>query len=174
MIREFTSRFNFSPGSRKEILAAVAPFLLFGVIPILVELSGRLNTRPYFLEEVLGMSMVASMISLFAVGFFRNVPRGFMPYLGLPLPMISIYCSGLVNKWADFPLLYRSSLLPSWSFFHGGFGYGWVILIRLIGLFVVFSVISPRRRPFYRRLRNDWTLLCFIPCHWCTLDWAPF
>jgi hypothetical protein len=29
-------------------------------------------------------------------------------------------------------------------------------------LLVVFSAAIPRYRPFYRQLRNDWTLLCFI------------
>ena len=160
MTAKFASRFDFAPGSRNEILAAVAPFLLFGAIPILVGLSGRSNARPYFLEETLAICMLASVISLLAVGFFRSVPRWFMPYLGLPLPIISLYIfNGLMDEWGGFSLPYLSSRLLR------GFvqdGLLWGILIPLIALLVVFSVIIPRFRPFYRQLRNDWTLLCFI------------
>jgi len=160
MIKNFNSRFDFAPGSRKEVLAAVAPFLLFGAIPILVGLSGRLNTRPYFLEELLSMFMLASMISLLTVGFFRSIPRWFMPYLGLPLPILSLYIfNGLVDEWDGYSLPDLSSR------FLRGFvqdGLLWGPLIPLILLLVVFSVIIPRFRPFYRQLRNDWTLLSFI------------
>lgn len=162
MLKNFNSRCDFAPGSRKEVLAAVAPFLLFGAIPVLVGLLQRVSTRPYLLEEVLAFPIIASVISLLVVGFFRSVPRWFMPYLGLPLPVISMFSSGLVNKWADFPIPYLSSLSPLRQFFHDGFGHGWILLIPLIILLVVFSVIIPRLWPFYRCLRNDWTLLCFI------------
>lgn len=160
MTREFNSRFDFAPRSRKEILAAVAPFLLFGAVPILVGLSGRSNARPYFLEEMLTICMLASVISLLAVGFFRSVPRWFMPYLGLPLPILSLYIfNSLVDEWGGFSLPYLSSR------FLRGFvqdGLLWGLLIPLILLLVMFTAIIPRFRPSYRRLRNDWTLLCFI------------
>ena len=162
MTEIFASRFDFAPGSRKEVLAAVAPFLLFGAIPILVGLSSRFIaiTRPYILEEVLSICMLASVISLLVVGFFRSVPRWFMPYLGLPLPILSLYIlSGLVEKWGGFSIPYLSSRFLR-TFVQDGLVWG--ILIPLILLLVVFSVIIPRFRPFYWRLRTDWTLLGFI------------
>jgi hypothetical protein len=150
------------PGSRKEVLAAVAPFLLFGAVPILINLSGRFITitRPYILEEALSICMLASMISLLVAGFFRNVPRWFMPYLGLPLPILCILIfNGLQDAWGGFPVPYITSqflqhfvrIAPLWG-----------MLIPLIVLLVASAVIIPRFRPFYRLIRNDWTLLCFI------------
>lgn len=162
MVKNFDSRFGFAPGSRKEVLAAVTPFLLFGAVPILISLSGRLIpvTRPFILEEALSICMLASVVSLLVVGFFRNVPRWFMPYLGLPLPLISLLIFGYwVDKWSNFPLTGFSSQFLR-TFVRGGFIWG--ILIPLLVSLVVFAAAIPRYRPFYRRLRNDWTLLCFI------------
>lgn len=162
MTREFASRFDFAPGSRKEVLASVAPFLLFGAVPILISLSGRLIpiTRPYILEEALSICMLASVISLLMVGFFRNVPRWFMPYLGLPLPILSLLIfSGIVDTWSNFSLPNLSSQFLR-TFVRDGFLWG--IFIPLLVLLVSFSATIPRYRPFYQRLRNDWTLLCFL------------
>ena len=162
MVKDFDPRFDFAPGSRKEALAAVAPFLLFGAVPILISLSGRLIpiTRPYILEEVLSICMIASVVSLLVVGFFRNVPRWFMPYLGLPLPLLSFLILGfLVDKWSSFSLPHLSSGFL-WTFVQDGFLWG--IFIPLLVLLVVFSAVIPRYRLFYQRLRSDWTLLCFI------------
>lgn len=162
MIGKFSSRFDYAPGSRKEILAAVAPFLLFGAVPILISLSGRFITitRPYILEEALSICMLVSVISLLVAGFFRNVPRWFMPYLGLPLPLLSLLIFGYwVDKSGSFPLTNLSSQFLR-TFVRDGFLWG--IFIPLLVLLVVFSAAIPRYRPFYQRLRNDWTLLCFL------------
>jgi hypothetical protein len=36
MTEKFSSRLDFAPGSRTEVLAALAPFLLFGALPTLL------------------------------------------------------------------------------------------------------------------------------------------
>jgi len=158
MTREFSSRFDFAPGSPKEVLAAVAPFLLCGTIPFLVSL---FISRPHILDEMLGICMLVSMISVLAVGFFRHVPRWFMPYLGLPLPLLSAVISiNWWDVWSRSFLANLSTTLFLWTFL--SYGLLWEIFIALLVLLVVFSAAIPRYRPFYRRLRNDWTLLCFI------------
>jgi hypothetical protein len=158
MTLELPSRFDFAPGSRKEILAAIAPFLLCGTIPFLVS---RLITRPNILDQMLGICMLVSMISVLLVGFFRQVPRWFMPYLGLPLPLLSALISIYwLDVWSSSFLANLSTTLLLWTFV--SYGFIWGIFIPLPALLVVFSAAIPRYRPFYRRLRNDWTLLCFI------------
>ena len=157
MTREFSSRFDFAPGSPKEVLAAVAPFLLCATIPFLVSL---FISRPHVLDEMLGICMLVSMISVLAVGFFSHVPRWFMPYLGLPLPLLSALIS---IYWLD---TWSSSFLVDlpmpllWTFI--SYAFIWGIFIPLPVLLVIFSATIPKYRPLYRRLRNDWTLLCFI------------
>ena len=44
MTGKFASRFDFVPGSRNETLAALAPFLLFGAVPVVL---GYLDTRGF-------------------------------------------------------------------------------------------------------------------------------
>jgi hypothetical protein len=40
--------------------------------------------------------------------------------------------------------------------------WGWILIIPLTLLLILFSMLIPGLRPFYRKLRNDWTLLCFM------------
>ena len=158
MIREVASRFDFVPGSRKEVLAAVAPFLLCGIVPLLVSL---FITAPDTLQQILGFCMLLSMGSALAVGLFKNVPRWFMPYLGLPLPLLSALIS--VNWLGSWNSSFLGNLpLPLfwWTFL--SYGLLWGIFIILFVLLVVFFATIPRYRPFYPRLRDDWTLLCFV------------
>jgi hypothetical protein len=67
--------------------------------------------------------------------------------------------SGIVDTWSNFSLSYLSSQFLR-TFVRDGFLWG--IFIPLLILLVAFSATIPRYRPFYRLLRNDWTLLCFI------------
>ncbi len=158
MTRKFTSRFDFAPGSRKEIVAAIAPFLLCGTVPILVSL---FVAGPDILEQVLGICMLASMISVLGMGFFRRVPRWFMPYLGLPLPLLSALISiNWLDVWSSSFLRNLSTTMFLWTFM--SYGFLWGVFILLLVLLVVFSAVIPRYRPFYWRLRNDWALLCFL------------
>ena len=158
MTREFTSPFDFAPGSRKEILAAVAPFLLCGIVPILVSL---LITGRDILEQTLGICMLVSMISVLLVAFFKQVPRWFMPYLGLPLPILSLLISIVwLDAWNNSSLLNLVRPMFLWTFI--SYGYIWGMFVPMLVLLVVISAAVPRYRPFYQRLRNDWTLLCFI------------
>lgn len=158
MIRDFSSRFDFAPGSRKEILAAVAPFLLCGMVPILISL---FLTGPDILEQVLGVCMFISMISILLVVFFKQTPRWFMPYLGLPLPILGVLISIVwLDTWNNSYLFSLPMPMFLWTFI--SYGYIWGVFIPVLVLLVIFSAVIPRYRPFYQRLRNDWTLLCFI------------
>lgn len=158
MTRDFSSRFDFAPGSRKETLAAVAPFLLCGIVPILVSL---FITGPNILDQVLGICMLVSMISIVLVVFFKQTPRWFMPYLGLPLPILGILISLVwLDVWSHSFLLNLPMPMFLWTFI--SYGYIWGLFVPVLVLLVILSAVIPRYRPFYQRLRNDWTLLCFI------------
>jgi hypothetical protein len=158
MTREFTSRFDFAAGSRKEILAAVAPFLLCGIIPILVSL---VITGPDIQAQVLGICMLVSMISVLLSVFFKQVPRWFMPYLGMPLPILGILISIVwLDSWNNSSLLNLEMPMFLWTFI--SYGYVWGMFVPALVLLVLFSAAIPQYRPFYQRLRNDWTLLCFL------------
>lgn len=65
-------------------------------------------------------------------------------------------------------MIYRllSHIPYSWSFLrefiNEGILWGWILIIPLALLLILFSMLIPGWRPFYRKLRNDWTLLCFM------------
>jgi hypothetical protein len=93
--------------------------------------------------------------------FGKGAPRWFMPYLGLPLPIISLLAfNTLVNpEWRGFPFLERSSWFVR-QFVHQGLL--WVGLLLAILLIYLLTRSIPRLRQFHQRLRTDWTLLCFL------------
>jgi len=161
MAGKFASRFDFEPGSRNEMLAALAPFLLFGALPTLVGYIGKAIEIPLWIQIVFTLFMWVSVGSLLFIGFRKGVQRWFMPYLGLPLPIICVIAfSTLINpEWRGFPFLYKSSWFVKQIFNQGTLWIGLIISILLIFLLTRFI---PSLRLFHERLRADWTLLPFI------------
>jgi hypothetical protein len=66
-----------------------------------------------------------------------------------------IFNAVLDPKWPGFdvPWLVGSIIME-------GFLWGWIILI--VAVLLLISAWIPKFRPFYRRLREDWTLLSFL------------
>ena len=157
MTEKFASMFDFEPGSRNETFAALAPFLLLGILPVLVSWINRYTRIPYLVEVVFAVFLIGSTVSLFVLGFLGKVPRWFLPYLGLPLPIL---CILIFNGWIvpdgkgfDAPWLIQQFI---------GAGLIWGTLILLAMLLILISVLVRKFRPFYQRLRDDWTLLSFL------------
>ncbi|HKI53340.1 MAG TPA: hypothetical protein VJ987_04390 [Anaerolineales bacterium] len=164
MFGKFASRFDFEPGSRNETLAALAPFLLIGALPTLMTYINKSVGLPMWIQIVFTLFMWFSVGGLLFVGFKKGVPRWFMPYLGLPLPFLSVYgffglFSQLIFDWMPASDLYQSSWFLGQLVFQGLLWIGLIILIIL--LLLVTGLIS-KFRPFYDRIRDDWTLLCFV------------
>jgi hypothetical protein len=162
MTGKFASRFDFAPGSPNETLAALAPFLLFGALPTLLGYFRVSSVMPLWLEIIFVIVFLLFGLSLFVIGFAKGAPRWFMPYLGLPLPIISL---AVFNGWLDEWDGFRMYGLYERSWFLGQFvfqGLLWVGLIGSIVLLVLAVRLIPKFHPFYKRLRGDWTLLCFV------------
>ena len=161
MIGKLVSRFDFAPGSRIEIWAALAPFLLFGVVPVVLGYLSRLGFLPLWFGIVFTLAFWLSGLSLVVIGFKKGAPRWFMPYLGVPLPVISVITfSAFVNpEWRGFPFLQESSWFVK-QVVHQGMVWGGVF-VSLLVIFLLTGFI-PRLRQFHVRLQTDWTLLPFI------------
>jgi hypothetical protein len=161
MTGKSASRFDFEPGSRNETFAALAPFLLFGAVPVVLSYLNRLGFIPLWFAIAFTLVFWLSGLSLLVIGIKNGAPRWFMPYLGLPLPIISLLAfSTLINpEWRGFPFLDESSWFVR-QFVHQGML--WTGLFLSILLIFLLTRFIPRLRSFHQRLRADWTLLCFL------------
>ncbi|WKZ46300.1 MAG: hypothetical protein QY306_10830 [Anaerolineales bacterium] len=161
MTGKFASRFDFEPGSRTEALVALAPFLLFGGIPVVFGWVQYSGVMPLWLAIVFVLVFWGSGLSLFVIGFKKGAPRWFMPYLGLPLPIICVLAfNTFVNpEWRGFPFLEDASWFVR-QFVHQGMIWVWLLLSVLL-IFLLTRFI-PRLHSFHQRLRSDWTLLSFL------------
>lgn len=85
MAGKLASRFDFTPGSRTEIWAALAPFL-FGMVMNFLAYIDRSITVPVWIQIAIVLFFWSSVLVLFLVRSTKGMPRWFLPYLGLPLP----------------------------------------------------------------------------------------
>ena len=156
-----TKSFNFAPGSRNETLAALAPFL-FGALMTFVSYGSDSLTFPMWVQIAFALFFGLLVISMFVIGFAKGAPRWSMPYLGIPLPIISLI---VFNSWLDEWNGFRFIRLYERSLFLGQFvfqGLLWVGLIGSLLLLVLTVRLIPKFHPFHKRLTDDWTLLCFV------------
>jgi hypothetical protein len=161
MVGKFASRFDFEPGSRSETFAALAPFLLFGAVPVLFSYLDMRGIIPQWLAITFVILFWFLGLGLFVIGFKHQAPRWFMPYLGLPLPFISLLAfTTLVDpEWRGFPFLYEAPWFVK-QFVHQGLLWAGLFVSVLLALLLIRFI--PRLRTFHQRLRDDWTLLCFL------------
>lgn len=154
------SRFDFFPGTRNETLAAMAPFVMFGVLPVFMSVLDTFTAIPLWLQVALRIFLVFSVLSLLVIGFFKGVPRWSFPYLGLPLPVASML---LLDLLPEFPAVFNKLYAISW--FYGAFVFGGLTLMGVflsVFLLVLLTGVIPKFYSFHLRLREDWTLLCFL------------
>ena len=158
MTGNFASRFEFAPGTRSEAWAALVPFLFFGALQTLLGYFYVLDFAPSWLVKLYAILFWSFGLGLFVLGFIKRFPRWFMPYIGAPMPFISLWLFNVVIEKLQGVWWYR---LP---FFLSAFmleGLLWMGLVFMLILFLALTNLIPKSR-FYRRLREDWTLVSFI------------
>ncbi len=157
MIGKFSSRFDFAPGSRREFLTALYPFILVGFVePLMIVLMvSNLLTPQSVLVNGIGIFIVASLGILLLIGLAKGLPRWSLPYLGFALTILSVSIFSFLLDLRS--LHFHDRLAPLGDFiFEGSMWFG--LLIVMILLVAVTRTVSA-----FKRFRNDWTLLCFIP-----------
>lgn len=166
MIKNLDSRLDFPPGSRSELLAAFAPFFVIPIllfsIPLLVPYGPE--DMPVWGEAILvlsRLSLLGFVLILLVLGFGKGLPRWFLPYLGFILSIVSIvvFNTLLDPNWHVFSFLSRASGQIQ------NFAYQGLLLmgmLPLVILLVLSAMLFPKFRPFYIRVRQDWTLLSFL------------
>jgi MFS family permease len=161
MTGKFASRLDFEPGSRNEFLAVLASFIIpmavILFIRTLINYFGGVPAETLWLNILFAIFFFGSFLGMFAAGLSAGAPRWFLPYFGFILALINIYAyGGLIDpNWRGFDV---PSLLGS-IIMEGIFWSGFILFTVIL---ILVSAWIPRFHPFYRRLRDDWTLLCFI------------
>ena len=90
-----------------------------------------------------------------------GAPRWFLPYLGFEFSLINLFTHTLVfpPSWSGFPFLQNASRFVRGFVYQGTV---WIGVIVFVILTVFFAALIPKFHPFYRRLKDDWTLLAFV------------
>ncbi|HSM70425.1 MAG TPA: hypothetical protein VK851_02690 [Anaerolineales bacterium] len=166
MTGKFSSRFEFPHGSRSEFLAVVASFVIPVAVILFVRaliyyIFGVVPADTLWLNIIFAVFFFGSLLGMLAVGLAEGAPRWFLPYLGFMLSIINLFTHTLVfpPSWSGFVFLRQAS-----RFIRGFVRQGtvWIGVIVLAILLVLIAALIPKFRPFYRRLKDDWTLLAFI------------
>jgi hypothetical protein len=162
----------FEPGSWREWLAAMALFLLLALTSLLSYLHIAL---PLWVSW--GLFLVPLL--MFALGLIKGLPRWFLPYTGvIGLQLSWVFArrgtmmgintrAGVVGsllRWTDrqFFEVLRPSASDPWIV-RAVYGAGelWFVLLGMAAFAVLIAAACRPLRPFYWRLRDDWTLLSF-------------
>jgi hypothetical protein len=163
---------TFEPGSWREWLAAMALFLLLALTSLLSYL--HIAWPPWISWVLFGGPLL-----MLALGLIKGLPRWPLPYTGvIGLQLSWVFArrgtmmgintrAGVVGsllRWTD--RLFFGVLRPSASdpwIVRAVYGAGelWVVLLGMAAFAVLIATACRPLRPFYLRLRDDWTLLSF-------------
>lgn len=141
MAQEPRSLFTFEPGSLREAMMGVAPFLMFGAFPAFLGYLRVHTAMPQWLEVILALGLLGALLALFVIGVVKRLPRWFFPCMGLPLPLLSVYVlsSGVAVGARILPMSTESWLLR--ESVYGGQLWGGLLAIEL------FVVLISRMLP---------------------------
>jgi hypothetical protein len=157
MNKRQNARFEFSPGSNREALAALTPLLL-GILLVsgVSILFSSLTVYPRWLADIFGYTSIGVFLILLLVGVVQGFPRWSMPYLGLLLGLFSVYqFSKVIYAWyGRYHIDERSWILRELV----DQLYMWSGLTLAVILLVMASAIF----PVFHKVRRDWTLLSFL------------
>jgi hypothetical protein len=145
---------TFERGSWSESLAATAPFLILGALASLIHLLHL--TLPQWLAVFTSFGLfLTPLLLLFVFGLIEGVPRWFLPYAGLVVSFLSLVLAqrlflGALRPWHPWfvRVVYNKGAV-------------WFGLLGLAAFITLIAATWHPLRPFYVRIRGDWTLLSF-------------
>jgi hypothetical protein len=149
------------PGSWRESLFALAPFLLAGVLPAM----NLLHPSPYIPTAVtssLRLGFLGVSLCLCVMGLVKGLPRWAWSYLGMLLSAGSLYALGGRVLSGLYPLLVRRS--DPWFWRQVVYqGWCWGGLSIAAAVIVALAAVLPLLRGLYVCLLRDWTPPSFGP-----------
>lgn len=164
-------RDQFTPLRPSELWAALTIFLIPTIVALLVTLVGAdtMNNLPEWLEIVLVIFFLGSLIAAFGFAIIRGLPRWSPPYLGVVL--VGFVWFG--PFWRLWGLIYPSVVrwfgtMYTWSMpvriFVQGMQAALTWFLVLLAALILISVLRllPHTRTLWQRIRRDWTQLSFL------------
>ena len=165
---------QFTPIRPAELLAALIIFLIPTIATLLVMIVGvgNMNEIPKWLDIILVIFFLGSLIAAFGFAIIRGLPRWSPPYLGFLI--VSLLLLGpfwplqQLWEWA-YPHIYRAlGQTSTWSMlkrvlYQGGQNailWSFVLLIAVI--LITLLRLLPYTRSLWWRVREDWTQLSFL------------
>lgn len=136
--------------SWRELLVTAVPFLLYLAFPIIQGLR-------FSLGGVVILFLVGTLFILMIVGMVKGLPCWSLPAMGLLLVILNYLMFGILG------ILFQVFTATPPLFLREVFGSGFSsigILVLTLVLILVTALIKPLR-PFFQRIRDDWTLLPF-------------
>ena len=157
-----------SPGYRLEdpvvgwnLLMVFAPFLMAIAIPLLNLAEGFMHLSDFDVLILLVGLLAVLMYLVIIAGFAKGLPRWSIPSAGL---LVCIAGYRIFTAWIDAtpPQFHLSSVSEEVIFtaVMGLLFYGHMLLLSVL-LVLAAAWVRPLR-PFYKRVRGDWSLLSFL------------
>ncbi len=148
------------PATLPQAMAGLAPFLLLGVFFNLIAYLPL--ELPEWLMALAGFGGAGLLLVLTITGLASGLPAWWMPNLGIFGAFASLlFFNATIQVIYDpqRPILDPFGPWLERALFQGG--YLWFGLLAIAVLLVLLAALARPLRPFYRRLRADWTLLSF-------------
>ena len=154
-----------------ELLAALTIFLIPIIFSLLVMIVGvdNLNKLPNWLDIILQIFFLGSLIAAFGFAMIRGLPRWSPPYLGiLIVTWLFIGPMQRLSGWAYANIFSSLGHKSTWAMLErvlyqgvqGGIFWSSVLLIAVI--LITLLRLFPYTRSLWQRVRNDWTQLSFL------------
>jgi hypothetical protein len=141
------------PVIRWRLAAVLLPFILFALYSMLIDRSGaRLTAQTWNLLGVLSLVMYLGILFLGVYGVVRGLPTWSLPAWSIPFFMVNLLSIQSAYGLFSLPATQTERILVMMA--RSLISYTGMLVLGLAMLFLV--------RPFYRRVRQDWTLLAFL------------
>jgi hypothetical protein len=171
---KMTAQDQFTPIRPAELLAALTIFLTPTIATLLVIIvgEGNMNELPEWLDIILVIFLLGSLIAAFGFAIIRGLPRWSPPYLGVLI--ISLLILGpfwplqRLWEWAS-PHIYRAlGQMSTWSMLKRILYQGvqnailWSFVLLSAVILITLLRLLPYTRSLWRRVQEDWTQLSFL------------
>ncbi len=150
---------TWKPASRLALLVGLALFL----IPVTY---GMESLMPFAIIATTIVTLMAFVLLVSIVGLFKGLPRWSLPSVGALLSVFVLY--GILDALGPQMLILHNRIVTVGDEFSRFVwlgiksGISWFTLLLTVILVVLVLAAWRRTRPFYLRIRRDWTLVSLI------------